>query len=223
MRPTSKKGRLVRNLAIPVKSGIAATSSRLFKGSPAFTKWILVRVLAMGVLMSAGTAIYFDLASEGAVGAPVTELDREARPENGDARYIRNLNNDDEWRFGSPYFEDFSADAKPGSPASPRTGYTPSDEWRLDSPYYDDFQSISAHPLSKEALAVYQRDDDEWLYHSPYIQVFPENDPSAYPSLEEFDQAVTTKDAPNYHQQRGGDSLEERMEAQRVWQKILGE
>lgn len=66
MRSTRKTGRLVRSF-IAVKSRMTEVNTRMFRDSPVFTRWTLVRVLAVGALLFAVVAMYLNMTSEGAI------------------------------------------------------------------------------------------------------------------------------------------------------------
>lgn len=115
MKPTGKIGRLVRFSILTVKLGMAQASSLRFAGSPALTKWNFVRVLAMGALISAGAMMYFNLASEGAISVSTADLEQGAAPSKDVSTYRGRSIDDDEWKFDSPYYDDFrtSGEANP--------------------------------------------------------------------------------------------------------------
>jgi hypothetical protein len=75
---------------------------------------------------------------------------------------------------------------------------------------------------------VYTEEPDQGTMASPSstgtaqeIQVLPEDDPYAYLTREEFDQVLTDKNARHLEQQRVSDSIEERLEVQRVQKGML--
>ena len=162
MKPTSKIGRLVRFSILTVKSGMAQARSLRFAGSPAFTKWNFIRVLAVVALMSVSGVTYFNLASEGVADVPTTVQNVGVTSSDDSARYLRRLSNDDEWRFGPPYIEDFSADAMPRSPASRGIEYVLDDELWVP-PYYeafDDFKTNeAASPSASNVWQCYPEDE----------------------------------------------------------------
>jgi hypothetical protein len=134
--------KLVQSVAPQVRERMWRAGNNLLKGYPAFTRWNVARMLVMGVLFSAGAVMYLNMASEGKADVPTTVQNMEAKPGIDSARYLRQLNNDDDWRHGPPAIEKASEES---------------------------VLAISRR-ISPEVLEMYQRIDDEWRHGPPYIE-----------------------------------------------------
>ena len=111
----------------------------ILKGYPLVTKWNLAQGLTVGFLLSVGAAMYFNLASEGAAINPAAEHNRESTAVKIAPTYKGYPIDDDEWRFGPPYIEDFqAASVRPTSGKSVEI-YPGDDEWVYGPPYLEVF------------------------------------------------------------------------------------
>lgn len=124
----------------------------------------LLRGLAMGGLLVATTALFFNMAAGHEAGRPSsshqtaeavpasTSLEsgkRETEPARPLSRADLFNYPDDAWIYGSPYYEDFSTGIKTAPGPNRDLSIIPDDEWIYGSPYLDDFsldEGVKASP-----------------------------------------------------------------------------
>ena len=119
MSPTSKIGNLVGNFTHQIREVRREARLWVFKISPAFAKWNVIRVLALGSLMVLGVAMYFNIASGAADTAsqnnqlenPFPGGEPQTTADPGDQMLLHSLSEDlrfvpdDEWMDGQPDYE----------------------------------------------------------------------------------------------------------------------
>jgi hypothetical protein len=236
MKTTSKIGSLVQSFAHPVKVGMAKAKARIFEGPSVFTIWSGARVLALGVLMAAAVAMYFNMTSEGEAGSPSspdraevapTITNEPASPVSG-AELFTYL--DDAWMYGPPFLDDFSDDeaAKPSSSEQGKAVRPLSNSRAIER--LEEQISImlfnaaqAGKPLSDKEIERLDAQMDMMLAaeartRSGY-RPFSSKQADCYPEVDEYT-CTSDQIKASFEQQRAADSLEERLEVQRVHQDM---
>ena len=160
------------------------------------TPWRVAPALVVGTVLAAGAAVYLNMAFGSETGSPSYEQQRVADSieERLEVQEILEKMRDHK-----------EADSLSRIPA--KSKIIPDDEWRFDSPYYDDFSAKSDRPsrfLNQGQAGYSIKEQMEILEeiavakgHSEVVKpeavIFPEDDPYASMTLEEFGRAVAPK------------------------------
>jgi hypothetical protein len=154
MRLTLKIEYLARSFTHWAMGGLASRGIGLAGSYPIFTRWNVARMLVMAALLSGVAVVYFNLAPEGAGKTEALPQVADSRSVRGDPSWMRRLNNDDEWRYSSPYVQVFSAAANSAPPAVPPI----TDDELWVAPHYEHF---SAHGELGPAAGPYGESTNE--------------------------------------------------------------